>query len=192
MVVGRDEVREKAVSMMSATQRLKDGAELLVREAVPDDAESLLAYVHRASGESDMLTFGPGEFELSVEQERAFLESVQRDPRQVYLVGLLGDEIVSSANVTAGSRRRVQHVGELGISVAKAAWNRGVGTVMVEALLVWSRAAGISKMNLQVRTDNAAAIRLYQKCGFEIEGTLRDALRVGGQDYDVFCMGRRL
>ena len=51
---------------------LKTGETILIREASEADAEALLAYVDTVSGESDNLTFGPGEFNITLEQERQF------------------------------------------------------------------------------------------------------------------------
>jgi hypothetical protein len=44
---------------------LKNGRVLLIREVSVEDARALLDYVKRISGESDFLSFGPGEFELT-------------------------------------------------------------------------------------------------------------------------------
>lgn len=39
---------------------------MLIREAVKEDATELVAYLHKISGESNFLTFGPGELSVSV------------------------------------------------------------------------------------------------------------------------------
>jgi hypothetical protein len=44
---------------------LKNGRVLLIREVAVEGARALLDYVQRISGESDFLSFGPGEFELT-------------------------------------------------------------------------------------------------------------------------------
>ncbi|HEX4946421.1 MAG TPA: GNAT family N-acetyltransferase, partial [Blastocatellia bacterium] len=46
------------------------------------------------------------------------------------------------------------------------------------------------RMELTVYTDNAAAIALYQKFGFEIEGTQRKAAFRDGVFVDTFLMAR--
>jgi putative acetyltransferase len=45
-------------------------------------------------------------------------------------------------------------------------------------------------MELTVYTDNAAAIRLYEKFGFEKEGLLRSFGYRDGQYVDVYTMAR--
>jgi len=49
--------------------RLNDGRVLVIREAAAEDARALLTYVEAVSGESDFLSFGPGEFELTEAEE---------------------------------------------------------------------------------------------------------------------------
>ena len=52
------------------TYVLKNGQTLLLREAVPDDAPRVLAYLNRVGGESDNLLFGKDGFPMPVERER--------------------------------------------------------------------------------------------------------------------------
>jgi putative acetyltransferase len=48
----------------------------------------------------------------------------------------------------------------------------------------------LTRIQLEVYTDNEPAIRLYQKFGFEIEGTLRNFAFRDGQYVDVYAMAR--
>jgi putative acetyltransferase len=48
----------------------------------------------------------------------------------------------------------------------------------------------LSRIELEVYTDNAAGLALYQKFGFEIEGTLRDYAFRDGQYVDSYLMAR--
>lgn len=61
----------------------------------------------------------------------------------------------------------------------------------MDALLAWAGHGGvITRVNLRVRTDNAAALALYRSRGFEVEGTLRDQIRLKGRRFDLHVMGR--
>ncbi|HEY9054271.1 MAG TPA: GNAT family N-acetyltransferase, partial [Rectinemataceae bacterium] len=160
-------------------------------KAALDDAPELIAFVEAVAGESDNLTFGPGEFGLSLAQEEEYLKNLSGSENQIYLVGLVEGEIVASITFVGGKRTRTRHTGEFGISVRKAFWDLGVGGAMIEALLDWARAAGfIQKISLRVRTDNERAIALYKKKGFEIEGILRGEFKIDGRLYDLYAMSR--
>jgi ribosomal-protein-alanine N-acetyltransferase len=51
---------------------------------------------------------------------------------------------------------------------------QGVGGRLLETALVWSLERGASLVRLEVRSRNAAAIRLYQQAGFVESGLRRD------------------
>ena len=58
------------------TETLKNGLELTLRKAEPEDAAAILSYLNRIGGESDNLTFGENGLNLPPEQEAAFIQSV--------------------------------------------------------------------------------------------------------------------
>jgi RimJ/RimL family protein N-acetyltransferase len=164
-----------------------------IREAAAQDAEAVIEYVHAISGETDFLSFGPGEFDISLDQERDILQRYREADNQLYLIGLLNSQIVSALSFAGGHRPRTQHTGEFGLSVRKACWGLGIGSLMLDALLDWARDTQIiAKVNLRVRTDNQRAIALYLRKGFALEGTIRKAIRIDGTYYDHHWMGLEL
>ena len=79
------------------------------------------------------------------------------------------------------------------MSIRKEHWGKGIGSLLLDTLISWAANSGIiKKINLGVRTDNDRAIRLYERKGFAIEGTIRKELYVNGQYYDHHCMGIEL
>jgi RimJ/RimL family protein N-acetyltransferase len=172
------------------TIEIKDGGSVLIREAGAGDAAALLEYVERVSAESDYLTFAPGEFELTVEQEEIFLEESQLSDNKLYIIALLDDDLVGALSFAAGSRSRVRHSGELAMSVRNEQWGKGVGSALIDVLIDWARNSGvITKLNLRVRIDNLAAVHLYQKKGFTEEGLIRKAIRIDDTYHDLYWMG---
>ncbi len=110
----------------------------------------------------------------------------------IHLVAELDGEAVGTAGMhSAAPNLRRQHALALGISVAKPAQGRGVGTALMEALIDYAdRWAGVLRIELTVWVDNERAIRFYQRFGFETEGRLRAyGLRDGRYD-DVLTMAR--
>lgn len=53
---------------------------------------------------------------------------------------------------------------------APVARGRGVGAALLNAAEAAARARGADRMGLEVRTDNAAAIALYEACGYHKHG----------------------
>jgi RimJ/RimL family protein N-acetyltransferase len=79
---------------------------------------------------------------------------------------------------------------EFGMAVAAAHRGFGVGGALLDAAVVWCRAAALSKINCQVWPHNGAALVLYRSRGFLIEGRLRRHWRRrNGQLWDAIMMG---
>ena len=90
-----------------------------------------------------------------------------------------------------GTALRRRHAMHLGITVAKEWQGRGVGTRLMAALLdTADRWLGCLRIELTVFTDNAPAIALYRKFGFEVEGTHRAYALRDGRYVDTLTMAR--
>lgn len=63
-----------------------------------------------------------------------------------------------------------------------------VATGLLNAARTWSREAGLARVELTVHPTNQRAIAAYQRAGFQIEGTRRRALLVGGKYVDEYLM----
>jgi ribosomal protein S18 acetylase RimI-like enzyme len=55
--------------------------------------------------------------------------------------------------------------------VAAGSRRRGIGAMLVAAVVDWARARGTEELRLLVTSNNAAAIAFYRKLGFELAGT---------------------
>lgn len=168
---------------------LKDGSVLTIRPAEACDAAEVIDYAEEISAESDNLTFGPGEFGIGISEEQAFIRKINGSSNSIYLVGIIAGEIVGSIIFAGGARPRIAHTGEMSMSVIRRFWGKGVGTALIDALIEWAKGTGIvTKMNLNVRTDNGNAIRLYKKAGFVETGKISRDLFVKGEYHDCLIM----
>ena len=101
-------------------------------------------------------------------------------------------EVVGSAGLhPVSSLPRQRHVAMIGISVVPDAWRQGVGTALMRSLCAYAeRWMHIRRIQLEVYADNAAAIALYRKFGFEREATARAYALRDGAMVDSLTMGR--
>lgn len=79
-----------------------------------------------------------------------------------------------------------------GLAVAPASQGGGVGRALVGAAVEEARRRGARKLSLRVLAPNAKARRLYESCGFVVEGVLRGEFRLNGEDVDDLFMARFL
>lgn len=68
---------------------------------------------------------------------------------------------------------------------------RGIGGAFMRAAVdLADRWLNLSRLELTVYTDNTPAIKLYEKFGFEVEGTLRRYSFRDGAYADAYTMAR--
>ena len=169
--------------------RLKNGRELIIREARKEDAATLVDYVNTVASESDNLTFGDGEFRMTVEQEEAYIESLAGNPTSTMLLGTVDDKIVCQGHISAPTKARLAHNSDIGMSVYKEMWGQGVGTALMDALITFAKSTGIIEIiHLEVRSDNTRAIVLYKKMGFHEIGVYPKKMKINGQYHDTIYM----
>jgi RimJ/RimL family protein N-acetyltransferase len=178
---------------MAKQHKLADGRTLTIRDVLVEEAGAVLQYLEAISNESDFLSFGPGEFGFSEDQERQLIQQYHAASNQLFIAGCLGDECVSLLSFTGGNRPRNRHTGEFGMSVRKDHWRLGIGSAMLDSLIDWARGTEVvRKLNLRVRTDNDRAISLYKRKGFVTEGTIRKDVLLQGRFFDHYWMGLEL
>jgi len=167
---------------------------MTIREAVPGDAEELVAYIHRLDSEPDsMIPRGPGEFLMTVEAERALLAEYAASDNAVYLVAEADGHVVGCLSCTGGKRRATRHNADFGMSVAPEWRNKGIGMALLGRLVEWAEGTGIiRRLELEVYAHNAPAIYLYHKFGFVEEGYRQRAFVQGERFIDGILMARLL
>jgi ribosomal protein S18 acetylase RimI-like enzyme len=146
-------------------------AEVRVTVAAPDDWERVRALRLAALADS------PDAFGSSLEEERTRAEDAWRAPlrrpRTTTLVAVLelahGGERDAGLAVVAPWRDRPGEAGLFAVWVAPWARGRGVGEALVSTA-IREAARDYRRIVLDVGDDNVAAIRLYERLGFEPTG----------------------
>ena len=101
-------------------------------------------------------------------------------------------EVVGNCGLhaTSSSPRR-RHAGTLGMSIRDDWQGRGVGSALMTAAIdLADHWLAFRRLELTVYVDNAAALALYRKFGFEVEGTLRQYALRDGVLVDAYTMAR--
>ncbi len=171
-----------------------DNTQVSIRAAVLADAPTLVAHIERLLREPDPWSpLSPEEFVSTAEDFRQTLSDFARRPNSVYLVAEAGGELVGELNLKGARRAALRHTATLGMSVREERRNGRVGSRLLEADLRWAGESGIvTRLELYVYAHNQAAIHLYEKFGFEVEGRRRKAVFQGGKHIDDLIMARLL
>lgn len=150
-----------------------------------------LKYTYRWHNNSVLYQTLIGPFQyVSLEAEEIWLkEKIKYDRSNHYLViCLTPDEpigLINLQNIDWISRN-----GNLGIFIGETSYHgKGYGTLAVKEMLKYAFfELGLNRIELQVLADNESAIRVYQKCGFQLEGKLRKRAFKKGIFNDVLIM----
>jgi RimJ/RimL family protein N-acetyltransferase len=168
---------------------LSDHSMLEIRPAVEDDATHIMAHLFLVGDESPFLSFSSDEINWTVDREKEIIAEHNTSENQLLVVGLVDENIVAVSNVHSTYKRRGRHMGELGISIAKAYWSKGIASAIMMYILNWAKQNTIvEKLTLEVLDSNTKAIALYEKFGFKREGVLKKASIVDGQYHDLIRM----
>jgi L-phenylalanine/L-methionine N-acetyltransferase len=114
-------------------------------------------------------------------------------PEGLYrFVACVDGEVVGQCGLhTAPNRPRRCHVGQIGIAVRDDWQGKGVGSALMQAAIdMADNWVNLSRLELEVYTDNEPAIKLYRKFGFTIEGTGINYGYRDGEFVDVYFMAR--
>lgn len=108
------------------------------------------------------------------------------------LLACVENEIVGQLGLhTFPNHPRRRHAGQIGMAVRDDWHGMGAGTALMEAAVdLADKWLNLTRLELDVYTDNEPAIRLYKKFGFVIEGTLVNYAYRDGQYVDTYTMAR--
>lgn len=102
------------------------------------------------------------------------------------LVELATDEIVGDVALRPSFAGRSM---EVGYTLARAAWGRGLATEAVSAVVDHLLERGVRRLSAQLHPDNLASARLLERLGFRFEGHTRDSYWVGDECSDDWLYG---
>lgn len=162
----------------------QDIANIVIRRAEPEDYRGL----QRIHGLPRAVW---GTLRLPYPSAQSWRQRLEKQSGNHYgLVACVNDEIVGSLGLVVAERRR-SHAAELGMAVADGWQGRGIGSALLQAALeLADRWLNVRRLELTVYADNAIAIRLYKKFGFEVEGLLRRYAFRDGAFVDSYAMAR--
>jgi RimJ/RimL family protein N-acetyltransferase len=166
------------------TVNLKDGTEVVVREAHLQDAADLIRCIRTYVADSEFQVMEPDEFAPDLGQGREFIQSFTDSENSILLVATHNDKVVGNLDITGGKRRRLRHTGLVGMGMLRAFRAKGLGKAMLTAGVKWAKEQHqLDRLWLQILAGNEPAIKLYEKLGFVEEGRQKDFIKVDKDHY---------
>jgi phosphinothricin acetyltransferase len=163
--------------------------EVQIRPAEASDAEALMA-IYNPVVETSTATFDL--VPRTLDQQLDWL--ADRSGARIVLVAEADDGAVAGYAAISPYRERAAYATtvEDSVYVHPDHQGRGVGRLLLEAMVETARAHGFHAMMARIVADHEASIALHSVCGFEIVGHEREVGRKFGRWLDVTLMERLL
>jgi RimJ/RimL family protein N-acetyltransferase len=155
--------------------------QLVLRPVEPEDAEFLAGLMdeidlHDSSGPYSLI------HPTSKEIEERWISQIgsRGDEAHMIIEKRAGRTPIGIISVSEMEKRNSS--AHIGIRLKEESWDRGYGTEAVRgAVKFMFESLNIHRVWLRADEENARAIRCYEKCGFTLEGVLRENhIRNGG------------
>ncbi len=160
-----------------------------IRKAGESDAAGIIQVMQNAEASGYML-FDPGERSMSAESFARFIQSVHANPKSAVFVAIEQQNIVGYLLVQNETPKRISHRAYIVVGVHSESRGTGVGKALFLHAVSWAKQAALHRLDLTVMTENDAAVALYKKMGFDIEGVKRASLVVEGTYKDEYYMSK--
>ena len=161
--------------------------EVIIRALEPGDLDDLAEIYMMPKCQRETLQLP---YQSRDEVKRRF-ETPRPDRRVLVAVLKESGKVVGNIGLHPAGRERRAHVGQIGMMVHDDYQGQGIGSKLLAAAIeLGERWLNLRRIELEVYTDNEPAIRLYQKFGFVIEGTMRQFAFRDGVYVDAYMMAR--
>ena len=146
---------------------LKNGKTAVLRNGVASDGSAVFDNFNLTHAETDFLLSYPDENSFDLAQERQFLIEQEESNSAVELCAFVNGQLAGTAGIEpVGTKDKVKHRADFGISVDRAYWRKGIGRALTDACIQCAKQAGYAQIELNVVSTNTGAIALYRSAGF--------------------------
>ncbi|MBD7967394.1 GNAT family N-acetyltransferase [Paenibacillus gallinarum] len=164
----------------------------MIRMITPQDAGALLRLNNQLDDETKFMLFEPGERKTTVEMQGKAISSMLGSGHSTIIVAEQNGTLVGQITIVGSSLARKKHSAYIVIGIKQEYTGEGLGSKLFSAMENWCKEKGVHRLELTVMKHNTAALRLYEKSGFRIEGSKMHSLFIDGEYIDEYCMAKYL
>lgn len=170
----------------------KSGKTLTVRLPEQRDLSEVLAYINDLIAEDTYIIMS-GE-PVTETEEKNYLTGLIKNinaKEEVCLYIFDGDKLVANGQIKK-RQRRLSHIGDFGITVAREYRQDGVGSQLMAMLLEEAKSIGVKIVVLEVFSNNQRACHVYKKMGFTEFGVLPKSVVHRGKTINLIQMYKKV
>lgn len=162
---------------------------MIIRKASIEDSEKYLQMLKQLDTETKNMMFEPGERRTTVEQIKERIATMDGKNGIIFIIedrNKIGGFLLSERGIL----NRIRHSAYIVIGILKEYRGKKLGTKLFEEVEKWALENHITRLELTVVKDNKAAIKLYGKSGFKIEGLKEKSMIIDGNYVDEYYMAK--
>ena len=142
--------------------------EFVLRSPDPGDGEEFLALRKAASEQTEFLIRYPEEIKGTAKEYAEMLQRVKDSEEEIFIAAFDKGRMAGCVEIRkTGGQFKYRHRAGLGIALRKEYWNLGLGTELIRMALQEIRKTRFRQIELGVFAENAGAVHVYKKLGFE-------------------------
>lgn len=129
--------------------------------------------------------------EQTIDSCRAFIQQCNADEGSQLLGVFLKETDQHIGNVKVGFINSHYQHGQLSLFIGeKSCWGQGLSSELVGAVTRYAFSAlGLNRIEAGCYEENLASLRVFLKCGYTVEGFLREQVVLNGRRMGVFKLG---
>jgi ribosomal protein S18 acetylase RimI-like enzyme len=142
----------------------------------------------------ESLEKSPLAFGSSFEEEAGLGQAEWKKRMKNASFAMQGKNLAGMVVCSFNKETKFRHIAELySFYVREGYRGRGIGTALLgHALRLAEDNELIIKVRLYVNSQQRAALKMYQKVGFEVVGTLEREMKVGNRSYTMLVMEKKI
>jgi L-amino acid N-acyltransferase YncA len=183
----------KGASMQTAnTFTTKNGQEVTIRPARPDDASGIIDSVRSHAFERSYVLME--HYSMNTGAEREYITGLDTE-KNLLAVASSGDEIVgclAALQADGGKRPETAHVLRVGLHLKEPFRGIGIGPNMLAYALTWAVEKKFKKAEANIFTTNKRSLTMFKQAGFIEEGVRQNRIRMGRDFISEVLMGKML
>lgn len=162
---------------------------LIISIPALSDAEGMNTFFQELDTETKFMLFEPSERLTSKEKQESFIKVSLENQNPLVLIAKDNNRVVGFCGIRRETQNRNRHCASLVLGVLKDFSRKGLGKELLNQNIDRAIALGVLRFELTVIIENEAAINLYKKRGFVIEGQRLNSLKIDGQYFSEYYMG---
>jgi RimJ/RimL family protein N-acetyltransferase len=163
-----------------------------IREIKEDDAEKFLDLCSQIDAETSFMMFEPGERPTTIEEQRCEIREILLRDNQTIFVAENDGQLIGYLTACGGRYKRNRQTAYIITGILRGFTSQGIGKKLFEKMEQWAKRKDIHRLELNVVAHNEAAVALYRKMGFEIEGKKKHSLLIDDTYADEYWMAKLL